>query len=125
MFCPFCLETNIKTLYQSKKGGVDLDYLCTPINENNFGTIVQCKECGLVFRHPREDEILINRMYENFVDKDYLKGKRERSKTFAKNLKRCEKYKQPGKLLDVGCLYGLFLEEAQKRGITLALGVGD
>ncbi|MBE0690926.1 MAG: class I SAM-dependent methyltransferase [Anaerolineae bacterium] len=46
----------------------------------------------------------------------YLKDEMNIRKTFAKRLRRLEQFVQPGKLLDVGCAAGFFLDEAHKHG---------
>jgi 2-polyprenyl-3-methyl-5-hydroxy-6-metoxy-1,4-benzoquinol methylase len=47
---------------------------------------------------------------------NYLRDEANIRKTFAGRLKRLERYVQPGRLLDVGCAAGFFLDVAHERG---------
>ena len=80
--------------------------------------IVQCPQCGLIYTNPRmgwkyatssdkfEAELDTYRRY-------YWPARRRSAAKFWKGL---EKYRQTGKLLDVGCSYGFFLDEARRQG---------
>ena len=93
--------------------------------------IVKCKNCNLVYVNPRLkfsqlEEIYNKTYFRNLPFKNpkyklygyetYLLEKKEIVDTFKKRLNVIEKYKKPGKLLDVGCAFGFFLELASKRG---------
>ncbi len=79
--------------------------------------VLGCKMCSLVFVHPQPESEVLATHY----DEDYYRAwtgpqKRERIKMWAARLDRVEKYKQEGRLLDVGCGDGVFLDLAKKRG---------
>lgn len=90
--------------------------------------IVQCKACGLIYENPRltEAEDLKNII----ADGVEVEHKKEvwydaKIKLFQNNLKRIERIVSKGKLLDVGCGYGTFLEIArnnswQVEGVEIA-----
>lgn len=93
--------------------------------------IVKCKKCSLIYINPRLKfnqlkSIYNNTYFKNRAFKDfkyalygyenYLSEKKDIIDTFARRLRIIERYKKPGKLLDIGCALGFFLELASKRG---------
>jgi len=90
---------------------------CTSLDHGVFGRIVQCRECGLQFRSPREDEDTILSWYGDVEDLVYLAEEPARVATFSRALDQLEKrVPKRGPLLDVGCYTGVFLDVAAKRG---------
>jgi 2-polyprenyl-3-methyl-5-hydroxy-6-metoxy-1,4-benzoquinol methylase len=97
-----------------------------PFCPENGLSLVQCQQCGLVYVSPRPDANELYALYgETYFRNDesgvvgytnYLRDEANIRKTFAGRLKRLERYVQPGRLLDVGCAAGFFLDEARKRG---------
>jgi len=93
--------------------------------ENGLG-LVQCAHCGLVYVSPRPDPNELYALYgETYFHNDesgvvgytnYLRDEANIRKTFAGRLKWLERFVQPGRLLDVGCAAGFFLDEAHQRG---------
>jgi 2-polyprenyl-3-methyl-5-hydroxy-6-metoxy-1,4-benzoquinol methylase len=93
--------------------------------ENGKG-LVQCQDCGLVYVSPRPDPNELYALYgETYFHNsdsgtvgytDYLKDENHIRQTFQGRLNWLEKFIQHGKLLDVGCAAGFFLDEAHKRG---------
>jgi 2-polyprenyl-3-methyl-5-hydroxy-6-metoxy-1,4-benzoquinol methylase len=93
--------------------------------ENGLG-LVQCARCGLVYVSPRPNPQELYALYgETYFHNaesgvvgytNYLKDEVNIRKTFAGRLKWLQRLIQPGKLLDVGCAAGFFLDEAKKQG---------
>jgi SAM-dependent methyltransferase len=87
---------------------------------------VSCSDCGLVFISPRLTESAILKLYsdqEYYVSEvsgqgydEYLEVQHNWVRTFTRRLERIEKYQKPGKVLDIGCGPGFFLEAAQAKG---------
>ena len=85
--------------------------------------IVRCETCRLVFSNPQVDESLVVEEYRGGVSNDLwvdvltsetqLALDREK---FNAILDEIEPYRGGGKLLDIGCSIGLFLERARVRG---------
>jgi 2-polyprenyl-3-methyl-5-hydroxy-6-metoxy-1,4-benzoquinol methylase len=95
--CLICSSVRLNTLEDYKEA-----HLC------------KCKSCGFVFSQqiPTEQE-LINH-YEGYGRNDYLSPLT--IKRYNELLDEFEKYRKTGKIIDVGCGIGYFLDEAKKRG---------
>ncbi len=92
--------------------------------------IVRCKQCGLVYVNPRFSPDTLQQIYtedyychdginngcEFFGYNDYLADEANIKITFSKRLNTIERYAVKGKLLDVGCAAGFFLDLARARG---------
>lgn len=79
--------------------------------------IVRCKKCGLVYINPRLKASVLNELYNKDVISPYkyfLENIKEDKKTFEERIKLIGGHKKPGKLLDVGCSVGTFLDTARK-----------
>jgi 2-polyprenyl-3-methyl-5-hydroxy-6-metoxy-1,4-benzoquinol methylase len=89
------------------------------IYKKNRFNIVKCRRCGLVYVNPRIKPDTLKNMYNEGVISPfnyYVKHKKEDELTFRKRMVLIEKYRKKGKLLDVGCSIGTFLDVAKKKG---------
>ena len=89
--------------------------------------IVKCKKCGLVYvnqKFSKEDIKEINKLKYSGGEysENYLKQREYFIKRSEKFIRHIRKFKKRGKILDVGCSYGFFLEVAKKFGFD-CLGV--
>ncbi len=92
-------------------------FRCTSPGYGRHHTIVQCKNCGLVYTNPRIDGSKILDSYEAVEDPLYLEERDGRVLTFERHLRPLEKlHAPPGKLLDVGAYTGVFVEIAAQHG---------
>lgn len=111
--CNLCGSSNSKELYVIEK-------------EGKF-RIVKCRKCGLVYQNPRPSKSEIHNMY----NEDYFKGKGfDKSIDYYSGLKKkdawnivnrnrilnIEKYTKKGRILDIGCGLGDFLDVARLEG---------
>ena len=93
--------------------------------------IVKCKECGLVYVNPRLKEKNLHAIYKKGYFKNsafnvvkstfygygkYLEEEEYIKATFNERLKIINKYSKKGRLLDIGCALGFFLEIARDDG---------
>lgn len=109
--------------------GGDDTYL---LYEKDGYNIVKCNSCGLLYVNPRDSIDKLIRIYgrpyfelEKSKRKDgigyrnYIKDKEIHKIYFRKKIKQIKKIKPEGRLLDIGCATGFFLEEAQKEGFDV------
>jgi SAM-dependent methyltransferase len=96
---------------------------------HEFGrfSVCRCEQCGLVRLDPRLAEAQLAELYE----RDYFSGEHatgydsyERDqqlyeKTFARRIKLICRYKSTGRLLDIGCSLGYFLNVADSSGFDV------
>ena len=117
MICPICNSS--KTFLKFKSN------LNQPMNEfqvaNNFfgmhGNVYKCRECNLGWVH---DKYLTGQLLSNYqrstLDEVYEKEYKGRKKTANALIKKIKKIKPTGKILDIGCYTGIFLQTAQETG---------
>jgi len=100
-----------------------------PVAEIDALHIVRCRQCGLVYVNPRYPEGLLQEIYtEQYYDHDgirngleffgyddYLADEQNIKLTFRKRLKIIELLTRKGRLLDVGCATGFFLDLARSQ----------
>jgi SAM-dependent methyltransferase len=104
--CPLCGGSSQRTLFE-KQGF----------------TFVRCDDCRLVFVNPQVREDVVLEEYRtaetNDLWFDVLTSERQLAldrEKFAEVLDVLEPYRGDGRLLDVGCSIGLFLDLARERG---------
>lgn len=111
--CNVCGSHNLAEIYADELGDTPppVDYNFSQETRKTF-RIVRCSDCGLVFTNPMPQ---LSDAYTETVDHVYLESsaQRERAAEFAVNV--LARYKDGGRLLDVGCNAGLFLNAAAKR----------
>ncbi len=79
--------------------------------------VLKCLRCGLVFVDPVPDLTGLSTHYDEDYYADWLESQRdERERMWRRRLDALEKRCRPGRLLDVGCATGTFLQLAQNRG---------
>ena len=111
-FCPYCNSSNFLKIH-SEMG--------------NLG-IVDCLDCGLTYANPR-----VKNSHENYwgdpdiyfeEGKDIFNGTKShhRDKNYLEELFHIKKFKDSGKLLDVGANMGFFLRKAKEKGFN-AIGL--
>lgn len=76
--------------------------------------VYQCAKCGLAFTYPQPQSL--DEQYDSSYFDLYRKRRDFRLKRAHARLCRIEKLHKPGRLLDIGCSLGYFVEAANARG---------
>jgi SAM-dependent methyltransferase len=121
--CNICGADDSTVRYPSTveqgEGGDWRAFRCTYSGYGRHHTIVQCRQCGLVYTDPRPDGRDIVQTYQAVEDPLYLEEREGRVLTFEHHLKPLERITGPPSarpLLDVGCYTGVFVEIAARHG---------
>jgi hypothetical protein len=111
--CNSCGSRDLVELYPDELGDdlPPVDYRFSPDTRRTF-RIVRCAKCGLVFTHPMPS---LSKLYEDTVDPVYMESSSQRRKAAEFAVEVLARHKPSGRLLDVGCNIGLFLDAADKR----------
>ncbi|HKO04734.1 MAG TPA: glycosyltransferase [Candidatus Acidoferrales bacterium] len=125
--CNLCGATDYRVLYAGHAAPAaaltEQAFRCTSLQHGDFTNIVQCSRCGLLYENPREPEEIIETRYEQVEDRVYEREKEGRVRTYSAMMPAIEKYRpRPGRVLDIGCYLGVFLDVARARG-WLTVGV--
>lgn len=113
--CRFCQSRDLKIFLKEKKR-----------------SLMECKNCGLVFVSPFPTKAEVKAIYteETFQKFDptdetkagytnYLAEKDLKREFFKEKILFIKKFKKKGKLLDIGCGIGTFLEETKRVGFDV------
>jgi len=110
----------------AQKDNIMLEYVkCNLCGSDYFNSlckiepfnIVKCKKCGLVYVNPRQmGEKLLEKYEQPILEDNFQSMKDQRISNFKRNLYSLRHFKKGGKILDIGCSYGIFLDIARKDG---------
>ena len=79
--------------------------------------VVRCLECGLRMANPRDDDRTIAEAYADLRDDTYDLDEAPRRRTAQRLLGLMERHQsRAGRVLDIGCATGIFLEVARQAG---------
>jgi len=76
--------------------------------------IVRCRHCGLIYANPRDTQASLVQKYQAMPIKEYLLEEQTRRMTARRDAARLARYVPDGRVLDVGCSAGLFLDAIGK-----------
>jgi 2-polyprenyl-3-methyl-5-hydroxy-6-metoxy-1,4-benzoquinol methylase len=116
--CAVCSSKNTVELYPAnidvKK--ISFTYEFSPQSQKTF-RVVKCRNCSHVFCAPLPKDLYKN--YEDVIDHEYLRHTKTRELSAEAVVKVIKQYKPTGKLLDVGCATGDFLDVAKHNGYSV------
>lgn len=117
--CNLCGSKNAQVKYQGTTDPDTEKLLRSYSASGNFvsnETLVECKDCGLIYTSPRLHQDLILKGYTEAEDPTYVSQAKGRILSFGQCLKAVEKFVRQGRVLDVGAAAGFFLKVAKDKG---------
>lgn len=120
--CNLCRAEQYKLLYagdpRHNSRVTPQTFRCTSEQHGDYTNIVQCSSCGLLYENPREQETEIEQQYEAVEDPTYDRETQGRIFTFSRLLDDLSRFRPAngGRMLDIGCYTGVFLDLARQRG---------
>lgn len=115
MTCPVCGSEKIFLKYPSNLASAGKNYLVTDGRFGMHGNVFQCKNCDLGWINDAAVAAeTISSYGSDDLDGVYEKERENRKKTAAALVEKIKKIKPDGRLLDIGCYSGVFLEVAQE-----------
>jgi len=121
--CPLCDADRYRVRYDSTlTEAIDPQrhYTSTSREFGRFGRIVECRSCGIVYMNPRPHHLAVQDAYGDVEDVRYVEEEEGRVATFSDSLAHVRRFAPSGRLLDVGCHVGTFIELAQDAGFEVA-----
>ena len=113
--CNLCGSANYNVVYEKAKVKAAKrpkdEYLISEESIEKPDRILKCNNCGLIYAEPKKDLKYYDDKYAEMVDEGYVEEEIGRRKASVRILKRIERYKRSGRLLDVGCASGFRSEE--------------
>lgn len=119
--CPACDQKNRKLIYPStlnNSKACTQDYVGTNTGYARYHDLYECESCRVLYMDPIDSAL--DDLCSEVVDQDYLASWEDRSQTFKDHLSMLKPYVSQGRLLDVGCYAGIFLEEAKQQGFQVS-----
>lgn len=121
--CNLCGSDKYSVIYKTYDGDIsDIEPASYTITDNKRDIvvrIVKCAVCGLIYVNPRPGLDLLVNNYIKSADDLYLKEELGRRISAKKILRELKRIKKTGRILDIGCATGFFLDEARKAGFEI------
>lgn len=97
--CPLCSNASFKKVQQSGRF-----------------IIKECRKCSLIYTTPFPTQMELKTLYGREYFKPYVESDSEKQSIFNKRIKWLQQHVSSGKILDIGCETGIFLEIMRGRG---------
>jgi len=114
--CPVCSGTSLRLYQQAGEGGIRRNHSITRASYGTSKALLHCVRCQVIFADPFPTEVALQSLYETMEDSAYIEEDDMRRRMAMESLSFIEQQHPKGRLLDVGCFSGIFLDVAKKRG---------
>jgi len=114
--CGLCGSRRAKVLFERPHRGAvpgQAVFVATTDEFSDYGRVVRCQDCGFAYTSPRPEPGELLRGYGGCVDPDYLREASSRSINAHLSLSTIKRFASGGRLLEVGCSVGYFLNAAR------------
>jgi SAM-dependent methyltransferase len=116
MQCPLCSHSALETYADSPRRELTASMIGSSRKEVAAGPILRCMSCGFGFRPDRSSDSELAALYRDVNIDVYQSELRGRTATAGRRLRVVQQHCPIGRLLDVGCASGLFLQSAADAG---------
>lgn len=119
--CNLCGSSNYELVHHKKRDKIKEPsefkgkYSISEANIQKPEKIFRCNVCGLTFAQQDSNLSYYADGYSEMVDQEYIEEERGRRQSSIEILKRIERHKKKGRLLEIGCANGFFIDEARRR----------
>jgi len=111
--CGLCGSRRVRVLFHRPGPEAAEAFNATTDRFGAYGRVVRCRECGFAYASPRPSDEALRRGYAECVDEDYAKEASSRSINAHLSLSTIKRFVSGGRLLEVGCATGYFLNAAR------------
>jgi 2-polyprenyl-3-methyl-5-hydroxy-6-metoxy-1,4-benzoquinol methylase len=112
--CPLCGASDDRTLHRRvAPAGENFGAEMTTDIYAAYGRVARCRRCAMVYRNPRETDERVLSAYAVLEDRDYLAERECRGMNALLSLKAVKRHVGGGRLLEIGCSTGFFLNAAR------------
>lgn len=114
--CPLCASADVGIYMEGHDRKMTASSLGPSRKDTSPGRILRCRACSLGFRQTRPGDEELSQLYSELDGEMYEAEARGRSNTALRHLRIVRQYSSPGRLLEVGCASGVFLDHAADAG---------
>jgi SAM-dependent methyltransferase len=114
--CPICESRQLKLYLDDGEETLDAASFGSSRKPIRHGRVLRCLVCGFGFRQLRSSPAELAELYRRMDTTVYESERSGRAKTSSLHLKIVQRYVKPGRIIDIGCASGAFLELAQTAG---------
>lgn len=111
--CDLCGSPRCKDVFTAPHDWERADFEPSTDMYGRYGTIVRCLDCGHYYTNPRPGAGFLASGYESVTDGVYLSESESRCINAYMSLATLRRHKPSGKLLEIGCFAGFFLNAAR------------
>ncbi len=124
-------DENLTDLIQYRDIEIEKCIACNSSKFRDFSSskdfpAVKCSNCGLIWMQPSFNKDGLNKYYSDYIGKRRINNKKkmeQRQEQYKLDVDFVQKYKSKGRMLDIGCNGGFFLDcfskEIEKHGIEI------